>query len=313
MSSRLVVVGCSDTALSLLEHLIFNPHLHFLNIVLVSPYGIVKAPPTGLAQSCCYFEESLSLIGLPTWVTVIRGRLTGLDRSNQTISVQSSKDEEQSTVLPYDYLVLATGLQYQIPQFVEPLPRHTFTVNDHHQEEHLLHWVREKLAKRDEGLRLCTVYFSVLLTLQYIDVRLHVVVLVGDLVVYGGGLDAYSMLRAMLQEGFPAERLVLVLPESSSPAFPNQEIADSVFRSLEKLGVKVLSGLELIGMEVGDDGHSLSSLELSSGAGEGLTSLPSAALVYLHHKQVDEQVFKGDRKPKQSICFIDTYHCMCSV
>ena len=158
MSSRIVIVGASDTALSLLEHLVFNPHLHFSNIVLVSPHGIPKAPPTSLAQSCCYTEESLCGLGLSTWINVVRGHLTALDREHQSIRVMSN-DGEQVAVLAYDYLVLTTGLQYHLPHGVSQAtaPKHVFTVNDSHQETQLLQWVREKLAKREQGTNTASV------------------------------------------------------------------------------------------------------------------------------------------------------------
>ena len=152
MSARVVIVGASDTALSLLEHLVFNPHLHFLNIVLVSPHGIPKAPPTSLAQSCCSTEESLCRLGLSTWINVVRGYLTALDREHQSIRVMSN-DGEQVAVLAYDYLILTTGLQYQLPHAVsQTTPKHVFTVNGSHQEIQLLQWVRERLTKREQGL-----------------------------------------------------------------------------------------------------------------------------------------------------------------
>ena len=120
----------------------------------------------------------------------------------------------------------------------------------------------------------------VLLTSTYI---------VGGLVVYGGGLDAYCMLQAVLDEGLPPSRLTLVVPEGSPPAFFNQEIADSVSRLLETLSVKVVRGVELVGMEVDGD---LSALYLSGD--QGPLTLECAALVYLQQKQVDKLIFKGN-------------------
>lgn len=90
------------------------------------------------------------MLGLSTWVSVVRGSLTALDRDGQSISVESV-DGDQVSVLHYDYLVLATGLQYQPPHLSQPNPRHVFTVNDGHQELKLLQWVRERLAIREEG------------------------------------------------------------------------------------------------------------------------------------------------------------------
>ena len=81
----------------------------------------------------------------------MRGQLTALDRHSQTIKVLSSNGE-QDAVLAYDYLVLTSGLQYQLPHHLsQSTPNHVFIVNDSHQETQLLQWVRERLAKRDEG------------------------------------------------------------------------------------------------------------------------------------------------------------------
>ena len=152
------MVGGSDTALSLLEHLVFNPHLHFNNITLVSPHGLPLTTPTGHAHSCCYTEDSLSKLGLRAWVNIVRGCLIGLNREEQSIVIEGddgSGDQHPLAMLHYDYLVLCTGLQYQIPPqlFSEEmtLPRHVFTINDRHQEMQMMQWISERLATKEEG------------------------------------------------------------------------------------------------------------------------------------------------------------------
>ena len=114
----------------------------------------------------------------------------------------------------------------------------------------------------------------------------------GDLVVYGGGLDAYCMLGAVIDEGGLApDRLILVVPPSSlPPAFSNDEIATTVANHLKQLAVRVVKDAELIAMEIEDEGQ-LSALRLRTG--EGVVTLPCAALVYMTDKQVDQQLFKG--------------------
>lgn len=149
------MVGGSDTSLSLLEHLVFNPHLHFSNILLISPHGLPQTTPTGHTQTYCSTKESLSLLGLRVWVSVVRGRLIGLDRESKSVTVESSEGSQQSpTLLHYDYLVLCTGLQYQPPELpYQPQPRHLFTVNDRHDELQLMQWVQERMTKRLQGMQ----------------------------------------------------------------------------------------------------------------------------------------------------------------
>ena len=102
-------------------------------------------------------------------------------------------------------------------------------------------------------------------------------------------MDAYCMVHAVLDQGLPGERLLLVVPEGSGPVFTSQEVADAVSLMLEKLGVRVTRGVELTGWE--GDGDALSGLNLRGGA--GVMTVPCAGLVYLHNKQVDKHLFKG--------------------
>ena len=110
---------------------------------------------------------------------------------------------------------------------------------------------------------------------------------------YGAGLDAYCMLGAVIEEGgLPPERLILVVPPSSSlpPAFPTEEISTTIANHLQQLAVRVVSDAELVAMETEDEGQ-LSAVQLRTG--EGVVTLPCAALVHMHDKQVDQRLFKG--------------------
>ncbi len=111
---------------------------------------------------------------------------------------------------------------------------------------------------------------------------------------YGGGLDAYCMLGAVMGEGgLPPDRLILVVPPCSSllpPAFTNEEVATTVANQLQQLAVRVVRDAELVAMEIEDEGQ-LSGLQLRTGG--GVVTLPCAALVHMHEKHVDQQLFKG--------------------
>lgn len=108
---------------------------------------------------------------------------------------------------------------------------------------------------------------------------------------YGSGLDAYSMLGAMINEGgLPPERLILVIPPTFSPAFPNHEVSTSVANHLDELAVRVVGEAELVTMKTDEQGQ-LSGIQLRTEI--GVVTLPCAALVYMHDKQVDQHLFKG--------------------
>lgn len=115
---KIVVVGASDVALSFLVELLFknNPNYRvtFNNITLVSPHGVCRQrtnkvrdiliPSRGVLHG--YY---LSQLSLRTYVNIVNGVMTAINRKQKTISVNN-------TFLPYDMLFLTCGRQYQMPQ-----------------------------------------------------------------------------------------------------------------------------------------------------------------------------------------------------
>ena len=81
MNSRIVVVGSSEVAISFLEQLVYSPHLHFTNLVLVSLHGLSISPPSVTAHNPWCTTSTAALLGLNTWVNVLKGKLTFINRS----------------------------------------------------------------------------------------------------------------------------------------------------------------------------------------------------------------------------------------
>ncbi|XP_028417535.1 cilia- and flagella-associated protein 61-like [Dendronephthya gigantea] len=229
INARIVVVGASDTGISFLERFCFCPHLHFKNISLISPQGL----PTDVGSngdemrpsSCCYTRENHAHMSLKTWISVVEDKMVGIDRVHKVIS---TLDGHQ---VPYDYLVLCCGEQYQIaiPSGADvntlvttaevprsrdqvyrgTLPDNVFTINSHQDVQAILQWMETSFA-RDEG----------------------------KAVIYGASLSSHTFIQCALTCGIPGTRLVMVQPPSSLPSsFNNPDIERVVETSLQDAGV----------------------------------------------------------------------------
>ena len=93
------MVGASDTSVAFLESLVFNPHLCFTNLTLVSPHSFyLPSPPPSSSpldkppsasllpewpvttDSLCFSREDYSLLGLSTWVNTIKQKMVSINR-----------------------------------------------------------------------------------------------------------------------------------------------------------------------------------------------------------------------------------------
>jgi NADH dehydrogenase FAD-containing subunit len=58
------------------------------------------------SSSLNYQYEDHAILSLRSWVNIVYGKMTMIDRRKKQIVINSQK------VLPYDHLILSTGLQY---------------------------------------------------------------------------------------------------------------------------------------------------------------------------------------------------------
>ncbi len=132
------MVGASELGVSFLESLSFSPHLRFNNLTLVSTHGLPDAlKPDELresmrTQTLNYNSTAHATISLRSWVNLVTGHLTAIDRRRKHVVIN------ERTILPYDHLVLCTGEQYY---HVAPL--HARVYNDYSRKEVKPHPARQ--------------------------------------------------------------------------------------------------------------------------------------------------------------------------
>jgi hypothetical protein len=121
--TKVVIVGGSANALSMLESFVYSPSVYMTNITIVSdvvPHGLhphyIKENPdvkyksgfTGALSTRNHqylSDEEFTALGIYRRVKAKVGRLTDIDRSSRAIIVSDK------SVVDYDVLVLAVGVQ----------------------------------------------------------------------------------------------------------------------------------------------------------------------------------------------------------
>ncbi|XP_055977413.1 cilia- and flagella-associated protein 61 [Sorex fumeus] len=234
VNAKIVVVGASNVGISFLETLVFCSHLKFSNLTLISTHGLPgkklleSEERKFLSTDHCFNDKDHSLMLLCSWVNVVVGRMTAIDRVAKHVVV--SKDE----IVLYDHLILCTGQQYQVPcpsgvdinllptnrevannskqRYTGIVPRNHFLLNDEEDCFEALTWIRS-----------------------------NSIIPEGNVIVYGNTLDTYTTVEMLLHIGIKGCHIFLVQPPSlyTTTCFNNYVVDNAVDAALAAEGVTV--------------------------------------------------------------------------
>ncbi|XP_012512673.1 PREDICTED: cilia- and flagella-associated protein 61 [Propithecus coquereli] len=234
VSAKIVVVGASSVGISFLETLVFCSHLKFDNLILISTHGLPGKNLLGaeqrkfLATDHCFNDKDYALMSLCSWVNVVVGRMTGIDRAAKHVVL--SKGE----IVLYDHLILCTGQQYQVPcpagadisqhptnrevangskrRYTGKVPCNHFTLNDEEDCCKALTWIRNNSITTE-----------------------------GNVIVYGNTIDTYTTMETLLNIGVKGSCIFLVQPPPTSTVtcINNYSVESAVEDSLKAAGVTI--------------------------------------------------------------------------
>lgn len=219
-NARIVVLGCSDAAIALLEALITVPYLNFNYLYMVVPRaherlrwprGAVAgdSPHTPFfARSCSYTTEELLALGLGTRVRLVDSRVVDIDRNSKSVTLPDD------SILPYDYLVIAPDFA---DQSLQPLGADAIGVSG-------------AFSLIDEEAEAAAIAYLR-------SAHSPVVVLV-----YGASLDAYCTVQGLLNRGVLPSDITMVQPPPaggvSEDCFFDPRVAARVHGALDKMGIQ---------------------------------------------------------------------------
>ncbi|XP_061443815.1 cilia- and flagella-associated protein 61 isoform X3 [Rhineura floridana] len=271
INARIVVVGASNVGISFLETLVFCPHLKFNNLTLISTHGLPGKEASNslhkrfLVNSHCFNENDYALMSLGSWINVVVGKMTGIDRSAKHVVVSNGRK------VPYDHLVLCTGQQYQVAcptgadikklftnrevsensnqRYTGIVPSNLFAISDDEDAFIAMKWLKEKVIcstdererERPAALPFMDKMSSILQTLAGSSARHPSAAFAGNVIVYGNTIDIYTTIAVLLSLGISGSHIHLVHPPSCSnvTSLNNNTIENAVQRALSRAGVTV--------------------------------------------------------------------------
>ncbi|NXT65499.1 CFA61 protein, partial [Chaetops frenatus] len=283
INTRIVVVGASDVGISFLETLIFWPRLKFNNLTLISIHGLPGKDPQSskyrrfLINSHCFNDEDYAQMSLCSWVNVVVGKMTGINRTAKYVVVSKEKE------VPYDYLILCTGLSYQAvaptgagvsevprqrPQrYLEKVPSNHFTLNDAQDCLEAALWLEEKLLSSS-----------------------------GNVIVYGNTIDIYTTVETLLSLGINGSRIHLVQAPlgSAGPCLGHSLGTAALERPLGEAlaGAGVTVHPDSVLAQWGQGEHGLIAWAAFTTA-TGLLRLQCSAFFSFAYRAVDYETFKA--------------------
>nr|XP_033795156.1 cilia- and flagella-associated protein 61 isoform X2 [Geotrypetes seraphini] len=287
INARIVVVGASEVGISFLETLLFCPHLKFNNITLISTHGLPgnRLSPSNsdrrfLANSYCFNDKDYALMSLRSWVNVVVGKMTCIDRTDKHVVVS------ENTKVPYDHLILCTGQQYQIPcctgaditklltnreiadcsnqTYTGKVPENLFTLSDDEDCLKALNWLKQNFVHKE-----------------------------GNAIVFGNSLDVYTTVEMLLSLRINGSRIFLVQPPLTSniTCFNNYTVERFVQEELSKAGVTLHYNSKLAQWNDGNNPDPIQSASFTTDTKP--FKLQCSVFFNFHHKEVDYDAFKA--------------------
>ncbi|XP_056150213.1 cilia- and flagella-associated protein 61 [Lampris incognitus] len=285
INTRIVVVGASETGLSFLEVLAVCPHLRFLNLTLISTHGFPgdhNYDDVGfLSTSHAYSSRDFGQLGLRPSVSVVTGKMVGIDRKAKHILVSGGRK------VPYDHAVLCMGQQYQVPcptsvnlsrpvtnrelpadchchRYTGHVPSNLLTLNDQHDCCAARHWLAHNFVEQDDNA-----------------------------IVYGNSIDIFTCVDSLLGLGVLGPRIhVVLLPmEPGTSCFSNPSLEGAMERALQKAEVHIHCNCVLAQMNEGEHPEPLTSVSFTTD-GPPL-HLTCGVFINLSSRRVDYDAFRS--------------------
>jgi hypothetical protein len=242
-NNRIVVVGGSDTGISFIESLLSIRYLEFSNIYLIAPGGLlyhhIENEITNLKVSVNNYQiNELKKLLFEHRIKIIDSKVLDIKPNQKYIQL------EDNSILFYDYLILALGLQdklwvdlknvvhKQLDEKFEELKE--LNINDKNQKD-LLN-LNNQLVNLKQQMKVISIddtkFFQIFSPTEKIMSSLRKNPKF-EIILYGRSLNLYCFIQGLLKRKIPAHKIKLIIPNIYAHSIP-QAYKDEKATNLQK-------------------------------------------------------------------------------
>ena len=250
-NTRIVVVGSSSTAKGCLEQLVLLSDVVFPHITLLMD-GEGSHQTGGLCTDHCFGPGELERLALDGKVQILRGRMVDVDRDGRMVVLADG------ALLPYDYLVLTTGLQ----------------------------------ESAITGLGAAAAQLAGIFALNSpaaTSEMLSVAATAAKVVLYGSSLNVLGAVSGLIEAGVAPSSIALVSPSTVGDVIANGTVANKLTELLKATGVTCYDGHTLTRAEGNAEGRLISAIFENKATGKAV-GMSCDVLASYHGANVDPDV-----------------------
>ncbi|XP_057670515.1 cilia- and flagella-associated protein 61-like isoform X2 [Diorhabda carinulata] len=283
INTKIIIVGCSNTALAFIHALVFRQSVSLLvtynNITMICPNGFRHKKINNKIRDSFGVKKNfmdaryMDMINLKAYINIVQGKITKIDRKEQYVVVNNN------SFLEYDMLFLMTGEQFQKPtklnkQRFSEKPENVFVINSALDANQAVSKLRHLYRKRKDN--------------NY------------TIIVYGHFLQAHATVNGLIDFGIAGNHLVLIEPFPYSMAlekrqrhnvsiYNNPEVDSVVYESFENKRVKIYSSYYFIDWTYDAESNCITKAKFESK--HKMLEMECLALFFFSEKEISPRVY----------------------
>ncbi|CAG9857665.1 unnamed protein product [Phyllotreta striolata] len=283
VNTRILVLGCSHTALSFLKALLLkqspNHMVTFNSVTLLCSVGLIHTRVNPRIREMFLVKKNfldarhMDCISLKTYVNFIQGKITKLERRDKYIVINGTQ------FVDYDTLVLMCGEQFQ---------RITRGTNMGQIRPDNVMYLNNVLEANNAILKLKQLYHKHNSN-NY------------KIIIYGHFLQAHTAISGLINYGVPAYHLVLIEPfpyimslekkqRPNVSIYNDPDIDDVVYEHISNAGVKIYQSYYFIDWQYDEETNLITSAKFESK--HKMLEQECLAMFMFHEKEISPRMYK---------------------